>query len=213
MVYLGGIMKLIITRFLSKNDKHSWMFTLTSKQISCEGKPGNLEPGCVILDLGLPHGRHVCFLLIDGNICYGKLILCQALSACSTGETNTFCITVCALLLLLSWLNWQSASGGPRDLLSVAFYPPYFKFEWVSCWRRELSCASVCRLCVERESGKEGLGEENLSALFVFKAMRANVEWELAEKCLCGMGKAGWQNLVTQLLGFSVNWAELCPVI
>lgn len=70
MVYLGGTMKLIITGVLSKNDKHSWMFTLTSKQISCEGKPGNHEPGgCVILDLGLPHGRHVCFLLIDGNIC------------------------------------------------------------------------------------------------------------------------------------------------
>lgn len=32
------------------------------------------------------------------------------------------------------------------------------------------------RLCVERESGKEGLGEENLSALFVFKAVRANEE-------------------------------------
>lgn len=35
---------------------------------------------------------------------------------------------------------------------------------------------SVCRLCVERERGKEGLGEENLSALFVFKAVQANEE-------------------------------------
>lgn len=96
-------MKLIITGDSSKNDKHSWMFTLTSKQISCEGKPGNHESGsCVILDLGLPHGCHIGFLLIDGNICYGKLILCQALSACSTAETDVFCITVCALLLLLS---------------------------------------------------------------------------------------------------------------
>lgn len=35
----------------------------------------------------------------------------------------------------------------------------------------------------------------------------------VAEKCVCGMGKAGRVNFVKQMPKFSVNWAELCPII
>lgn len=66
-------------------------------------------------------------------------------------------------------------------------------------------------VCVWRKSGKEELSEET-SSLCLFSKLCGRMR-RSDKYVYVWDGKAGRENFVKQLLEFSVNWAELCPVI
>lgn len=65
--------------------------------------------------------------------------------------------------------------------------------------RRELSCVAICGLCVEGESGKEGLTEETCSVYFQ-SGVGANEE-ESSQRDGC----VGWEGQVDRVLSNSCS--------